>query len=66
VQVDPIKPTLKAPTTERLKLYNDELLSNAALKVNLRGYNTGYSSIALALALPPGGRLVVGRCRMTL
>jgi hypothetical protein len=27
VQVDPIKPTLKAPETKRLKLKHDELLS---------------------------------------
>ena len=39
MQVDPIKPMLKAPTTERLKLKNDELLSSFTFKSNLRRYN---------------------------
>jgi hypothetical protein len=39
VQVDPIKPTLKAPGTNRLKLNYDALLSNVAFKFNLRRYN---------------------------
>ena len=38
VQVDPIKPTLKPTGTKRLKLKCDILLSNYALKVNLRRY----------------------------
>jgi hypothetical protein len=38
VQVDPIKPTLKAPGTKRLKLDHDEPLSNFAFKINLRHY----------------------------
>ena len=38
VQVDPIKPTLKAPGIKRLKLYYDEPLSNLAFKINLRRY----------------------------
>jgi len=38
VQVDPIKPTLKAPGTKRLKLKYDELLSHLAFKFNLRRY----------------------------
>jgi len=38
VQVDPIKPTLKAPGTERLKLKYDEPPSNFAFKFNLRRY----------------------------
>ena len=38
MQVDPIKPTLKAPGTERLKLKCDEPLSNFAFKFNLRRY----------------------------
>jgi hypothetical protein len=36
VQVDPIKPALKAPGTKRLKLKCDEQLSNFAFKFNLR------------------------------
>ena len=39
MQVDPIKPTLKAPGTKRLKLKNDVPLSNFAFKFNLRRYN---------------------------
>jgi hypothetical protein len=39
VQVDPIKPTLKATGTERLKLKYEELLSNVGFKFNLRRYN---------------------------
>jgi hypothetical protein len=39
VQVDPIKPTLKAPGTTRLKVKYDERLSNFAFKFNLRRYN---------------------------
>jgi len=39
VQVDPIKTTLTAPGTERLKLECDEPLSNFAFNFNLRRYN---------------------------
>ena len=35
MQVDPIKPTLKAPGSNRLKLKIDILLSTAARKFNL-------------------------------
>jgi len=38
VQVAPIKPTLKAPGTQRLKLEFDDLLSTSAFKFNLRRY----------------------------
>ena len=38
MQVDPIKPTLKAPGTERLKLKYEELLSNFGFKFKLRRY----------------------------
>jgi len=38
VQVDPIKPTLKAPGTQRLNLKCDGPLSNVAFKFNLRRY----------------------------
>ena len=41
VQVDPIKPTLKAPGTQRLKPYYGEPPSNFAFKFNLRHYNEG-------------------------
>jgi hypothetical protein len=39
VHVDPIKPTLKAPDTKRLKLEYDGLLSNIAFNFNLHRYN---------------------------
>jgi len=39
VQVDPIKPTLKAPGTERLKLKHEELLSHFGYKFKMRRYS---------------------------
>jgi hypothetical protein len=42
VQVDPIKPTLKAPGTKRLKLLYDKLLSTSAFNFNFRCYIKGY------------------------
>jgi len=39
VQVDPIKPTLKAPGSKRLKLEHENLLSNFGFKFNLRRYS---------------------------
>jgi len=39
VQVDPIKPALKAPGTKRLKLRCDVLLSTSAFKFKLRRYS---------------------------
>ena len=36
MQVDPIKPTLKAPGTKRLKLEYYEMLSRFAFEFNLR------------------------------
>jgi hypothetical protein len=41
VQLDPIKPTLKAAGSKRLKLKYDKLLSCFAFKFNLRRYNWG-------------------------
>ena len=38
MQVDPIKPTLTPPEIKRLKAKYDKLLSNIALKFNLRRY----------------------------
>jgi len=40
VQVDPIKPPLKAPGSKRLKLINDGPLSNVAFTFRLRRYST--------------------------
>jgi len=39
VQVEPIKPTLKAPGIKRFKLKYDGLLSIFAFNFNLRRYN---------------------------
>jgi len=39
VQVDPIKPTLKAHGSKRLKLKHYGLLIDVAFKLNLRRYN---------------------------
>jgi hypothetical protein len=41
VQVDPIKPMLKPPGTQLLKLNCDVLLSTSALKFYLRRYSVG-------------------------
>jgi len=38
VQIDPIKPTVKAPGPQHLKLEYDGLLSNFGFKFNLRRY----------------------------
>ena len=38
MQVHPIEPTLKTPGTERLKLENEQLLSNFAFNFNLRRF----------------------------
>ena len=46
MQVDPIKPTLKAPGTERLKLEYDIPLSSFAFKFNLRRYNENKTKAA--------------------
>jgi len=51
VQVDPIKPTLKAPGAKRLKLKHDEPLSNIAFSFNLRRYNA-VSSMRAAYRKP--------------
>ena len=47
MQVDQIKPPLKAPGTTRWKLKCDILLSNFALKLHLRHYNEGNPWLAL-------------------
>jgi len=52
VQVDPIKPKLKPPGTERLKLNCDIQLSTSAFKFNLRRYTQAEFA-----------DIMVGRCR---
>ena len=67
MQVDPIKPKLRAPGIERLTLNCDGPLSNFAFNFNLRRYN-----LAFAICAPGDGVLIpapyyqVGRCRYTL
>jgi len=46
VQVDPVKPMLKPPGTNRLKLNSDELLSKCAFDFNLRRYCKGGKAAA--------------------
>ena len=46
VQVDPIKPTLKAPVLKLLKLDCDDLRLNFAFKFNLRRYSSAPASSA--------------------
>jgi len=61
VQVDPVKPTVKAPGTKRLQVEYDELLSSLAFKFKWRRYNA---------AARFGGKLdvfvsnVVRRCKL--
>ena len=43
MQVDPMRPTLKAPGSKRLKPEHEKLLSNFALNVNLRCYREAQS-----------------------
>ena len=52
MQVDPIKPTVKAPGTKRLKLICDDPLSNFAFKYNLRRYITARGAGAEVLVIP--------------
>ena len=53
MQVHPIKPTLKAPGSVRLKLKCDEPLSNFAFNCNLRRYSTGAAAAHAAASRPP-------------
>jgi hypothetical protein len=53
VQVDPIKPTVKAHGIKRLKLQCGELLSSRAFSFNLRRYNLAAAATAIAAAAAP-------------
>ena len=68
MQVDPIKPTLKAPGTERLRLECDEPLSNFAFKFNLRRYRLEQVRQLLSSggARKQVASTKVGQCRLTL
>ena len=56
MQVDPIKPTLKAPGTKRLKQEQDEPLSSSAFNFNLRRYSVGAAAYAPPPPPPPAGQ----------
>ena len=60
MQLDPIKPTLKAPGPNLLTLKCDEPLSTFAFKFNLRRYNQ-----SLIRDDTNWFYIVVGRCRLT-
>jgi hypothetical protein len=65
VQVDPIKPTLKAPGTKRLKLKHDAPLSNFAFKFKSRRYSeVAESGLEMRLLRSLGRQ--VGQCRLIL
>jgi len=70
VQVDPIKPLLKAPGTKHLTLKHDEPLLFFDFKFNLRRYIKGNamdSSAAASVLLSYCTiRAKVGQCRLTL
>jgi len=58
VQVDTLKPTLKAPKSKHLKLEHEKMLSNCAFKVNLRRYITPATS-GMFVWIDLGGALQV-------
>jgi len=60
VQVDPTKPTLKAPGIMLFKLKYDNPHSNFAFKFTLRRY-----SVAPQLRVVAATDTKVGRCRLT-
>ena len=46
MRVDPMKPTLKAPGSKRLKLESEIVLSNFTFNISLRRYNEGLLDIS--------------------
>jgi len=65
MQADPMKPTLKPPGTDRLKLKCDSLLSTSAFKFNLRRYTQVYNVIKGEVRAGEAAA-AVGRCKLTL
>ena len=71
MQVDPIRPSLKAPGTKRLKLNNDEPLQfafNFGVKCNLRRFNQATCSTSIINYAPKileRSGVEVRRCRLT-
>ena len=54
MQVDPVKPTVKAPEIKLLKLNYGKALSEFGFEINLRRYSKGAAySPAMAAALAP-------------
>jgi hypothetical protein len=66
VQVDPIKPMLKAPGIEPLKLKCDKPLSNFTFKFNLRRYNEQAPDEYYVLPHSSGWAILVGPNRYDL
>jgi len=66
VQVDPIKPTLKAPGSERLKVEQEKLLSNFAFKFNLRLYTQASAAAWREQAATEAALKKVEWCRLIL
>jgi len=56
VHVDPIKTTVKAPGTKRLKLKCDEPLSNFGFKFKLRRYTEEFGSALADVSAQPSRR----------
>jgi hypothetical protein len=65
VQVDPIKPMLKAPKAKRLNLKIDEPHSSFAFKCNLRRY-TEVRAVGIDYLSIANMADLVGRCRLAL
>ena len=68
MQVAPIRPTLKAPGTQRFKLKYDQLLSillEFAFKFNLRRYAEAIAQYTESINRDPMNAKV-GRCNLTL
>jgi hypothetical protein len=61
LQVDPMKPTLKPPGSQRGNLEHEKLLSNFAFNFNLCRYTKATPAAAAASTA-----FLVGRCRLTL
>ena len=61
MQVDPIKPMLKAPRIKRLKLKYDEPPSNCAFKFNVRRYTEARMQLTTHLEVGPARHWHISR-----
>jgi hypothetical protein len=66
VQADPVKPKLKPPETQRLKLECDMLLSTSAFKSNFRLYTKELRDAISHIRNQKVLVVKVTRCRLTL